>query len=96
MSVTSVVTPSITVVYVYGVTPLGSTTVGSGWPTGPCWPPPPAVVVAAVVAALVTAVVTALVTAVVGTAGVAVVGTGGTGGVKVAAGIVCLIIFSQC
>lgn len=31
------VTPSMTVVYMYGVTPFGRATVGAGCPTGPCW-----------------------------------------------------------
>jgi hypothetical protein len=37
LSDTACVTPPMTVVYVYGVTPFGSPTVVAGCPTGPCW-----------------------------------------------------------
>lgn len=36
-SAMTVVTPSMIVVYVYGVGPPGVPVVASGWPTGPCW-----------------------------------------------------------
>jgi hypothetical protein len=69
------------------VTPSGSLVVGSGCPTGPCWPPPPPPPPAGI--GVMEAVVGAVAAAVVeGVTGFEV--AGGIAGPVVVAGIVCL------